>query len=588
MLQNLIASLDARPAHPIDRLRHAMLAQTVQPLSPGSIALALTDWLVHLDMYAIKQGELLTQGADQGLRLAAWTASVLRGEHPALCIEPMPHDKRFRDKAWQQWPFNFLYQAFLLQQQWWHEATCDIRGMHPHHASLVNFLVRQMLDMFSPSNFLPTNPQVLDTTFREGGANLLRGANVLVDDMHRMLRGQAPRGTENFLIGKRLAVTPGKVIYRNRLIELIQYAPATAQVKPQPILIVPAWIMKYYILDLQPDDSLVKYMVDRGYTVFMISWKNPGPEERDIGFDDYRRLGVMAALDAVSAIVPGQRVHSIGYCIGGTLLSVAAADMARRNDARLQSMTLFAALTDFSDAGELGLFIDPSQVAYLEDLMWEQGYLGGARMRGVFFFLRPLNLIWSRSVEEYLLGDPREMFDLMAWNADTTNMPYRMHSEYLRRFYLNNDLVQGRFEIDDEPVMLLDIRVPIFTVGTISDHIAPWKSVYKINRLTRTETTFLLTTGGHNAGVVNPPAGSRYRYQIHTRRPNDKYLSAEAFHERAALHDGSWWPTWEAWLAERSGAPATPPRFGAPEMGYPVLMDAPGSYVLERAHGTQD
>jgi polyhydroxyalkanoate synthase len=512
----------------------------------------------------------------------------LRDEHPAPCIEPLPHDKRFRDKAWQQWPFNFLYQAFLLQQQWWHDATCDIRGMHPHHASLVNFLARQMLDMFSPSNFLPTNPQVLDTTLREGGSNLLRGTNVLVDDMRRMLRGQAPRGTENFSIGKRLAVTPGKVIYRNRLIELIQYAPATGQVKPQPILIVPAWIMKYYILDLQPDDSLVKYMVDRGYTVFMISWKNPGPEERDIGFDDYRRLGVMAALDAVNAIVPGQRVHSVGYCIGGTLLSVAAADMARRNDARLQSMTLFATLTDFSDAGELGLFIDPSQVAYLEDLMWEQGYLGGARMRGVFVFLRPLNLIWSRNVEEYLLGDPREMFDLMAWNADTTNMPYRMHSEYLRRFYLNNDLVQGRFEIDDEPVMLLDIRVPIFTVGTTSDHVAPWKSVYKINRLTRTETTFLLTTGGHNVGVVNPPAGSRYRYQIHTRRPNDKYLSAEAFHERAALHDGSWWPTWEAWLAERSGAPAAPPRFGAPEMGYPVLMDAPGSYVLERAHGTQD
>lgn len=583
MLQNVIAALDVHPAHPVDRLWHAMLAGTIQPFSPGSINLAITDWLTHLNMHPAKQGELAAKAADQWLRLINWAACELHGERRAPCIEPLPQDKRFRDEEWQQWPFNLLYQAFLLQQQWWHHATHDIRGMHPHHENLVNFLSRQVLDMVAPSNFLLTNPQAIDVTMEKCGSNLRHGWETFAEDVRHFLRGEPPRGTEDYRVGKRLAVTPGKVIYRNSLIELIQYSPATGRVKPQPVLIVPAWIMKYYILDLQPEDSLVKYLVDCGYSVFMISWKNPGPEERDFGFDDYRRLGVMAALDAIGTIVPDRKIHSVGYCIGGTLLTVAAAHMARVDDDRLQSLTLFAALTDFSEPGQLGLFVDPSQVAYLEDLMWERGYLGGARMRSVFFFLRSLDMIWSRNVQSYLLGKPRKMFDLMAWNADTTNMPCRMHGEYLRRFYLNNDLVEGRFEIDDEPVMLLDIRVPIFAVGTTRDHIAPWKSVYKINRLTRTEVTFLLTTGGHNVGVVNPPGESRYAYQIRTRHPHDKYLSADAFLERSDWHHGSWWPAWEAWLAECSDAPVAPPRLGAPDEGYPILTDAPGKYVFESA-----
>lgn len=582
MLQNLIATFDSHPAHSADRLRHAMLAWTIQPLSPGSIVLAFTDWYVHLGMYAAKQGELVLKGSDWWLHLGNWTVRELQGEHPPPCIEAQPSDHRFLDERWRQWPFNFIYQAFLLREQWWHSATHRVRGMHPHHKGLVSFLIRQTLDVMSPSNFLLTNPEAIGVTIEEHGQNLQRGLAAFWDDTRRFLHGQAPRDTEAYTVGRELAVTPGKVVYRNRLIELIQYAPSTSQVRPQPVLIVPAWIMKYYILDLQPDDSLVKYLVDRGYTVFMISWKNPGPEEREISFDDYRRLGVMAALDAVGAIIPKEKVHGVGYCLGGTLLTVAAAQMARTDDDRLQSLTLFAAQTDFSDPGELGLFIDPSQVAYLEDLMWEQGYLGGASMRGVFVFLHSLDLIWSRYVREYLLGAPRKTFDLIAWNADATNMPYRMHSEYLRHFYLNNDLAQGRFEIDGEPVMLLDIRIPIFAVGTTRDHIAPWKSVYTINRLTRTEVTFALTTGGHNVGVVNPPAQGRYAYQIHTRQPSEKYMPADVFHERLDWHDGSWWPAWESWLAARSGElSAPPPRIGAPEEGYPVLMPAPGQYVLE-------
>lgn len=583
MFDNLANALDVHPAHPADRLRHAMMAHATQAISPASLVLAWADWGLHLGMYQGKQLELAAKGADKWARLGQWAWRELRGEDPEPCIAPLPHDKRFNDPEWQEWPFSLFYQSFLLQQQWWHVATTDVRGIRPHDQNLVHFMSRQMLDVFAPSNFLATNPKVLRATMETGGANLRQGFEYWAEDVRRFVEGAPPRGTEAFPVGEKLAITPGKVVYRNRLMELIQYAPATKTVKPEPILFIPAWIMKYYILDLQPQDSLVRWLVDQGYTVFMVSWKNPGPEERDVAFDDYRRLGIMAALDAVGAILPQRKVHAVGYCIGGTLLTVAAAAMAREDDDRLATVTTFAAQTDFSDPGELGLFVDPSQAAYLEDLMWEQGYLGGARLRGLFFFLKSLDLIWSRYIREYLLGEQRSTFDLMAWNADTTNLPYRMHSEYLRRFYLNNDLAQGNFEVEDEPVAVMDIRVPIFAVATTRDHIAPWESVYKIIRLSRTEVTFVLTAGGHNVGVVNPPDQNRYRFQIHTSKPSDKYLSPQAFTEREDWHDGSWWPRWELWLAEHSGKAVAPPRLGAPRKGYPALTDAPGTYVFESA-----
>jgi polyhydroxyalkanoate synthase len=340
--------------------------------------------------------------------------------------------------------------------------------------------------------------------------------------------------------------------------------------------------MKYYILDLSPQNSLVKYLVEQGFTVFMISWKNPTPDDRDLGMEDYRQQGVMAAIDAVCAIVPGGKVHTVGYCIGGTLLSIAAAAMAGRSDERLASVTLFAAQTDFTDAGELMLFIDESQLAFLEDMMWEQGFLDSAQMAGAFQLLRSNDLVWSRMVHEYLMGDREPMIDLMAWNADATRMPYRMHSEYLRHLFLDNDLAEGRYRAAGRPIALNDIHVPIFSVGTLRDHVAPWHSVHKIHLLTDTEVTFLLASGGHNAGIVSEPGRDGKSYQVMTKDPSEHYLDPDAWVATAPRKEGSWWPEWVAWLAARSGEPVSPPEVGAPEAGLPPLCDAPGDYVRQR------
>ncbi|HEU0199374.1 MAG TPA: alpha/beta fold hydrolase, partial [Burkholderiaceae bacterium] len=375
----------------------------------------------------------------------------------------------------------------------------------------------------------------------------------------------------------------GKVVFRNRLIELIQYSPATDKVHPEPVLIVPAWIMKYYILDLSPQNSLVKYLVDSGHTVFCISWKNPGPAERNRGMEDYLRMGLMDAIDAVAAIVPGQKIHATGYCLGGTLLSIAAAMMARDADDRLASMTLLAAQTDFSEPGELALFIDDSEVTFLEDIMFDRGFLSAGKMAGAFELLRSNDLVWSRIVREYLLGERQPMSDLMAWNADSTRLPYRMHSEYLRRMYLHNDLANARYRAGGKPIALSDIQVPIFAVGTATDHVAPWRSVYKLHQLTDAEVTFALTTGGHNAGIVVGAHNPGRRFQVMTRpRNHNKYMDADTYLAQATHKEGSWWREWQTWLAVRSGAPAAPPALGAPARGYAVLADAPGTYVLEK------
>jgi polyhydroxyalkanoate synthase len=339
--------------------------------------------------------------------------------------------------------------------------------------------------------------------------------------------------------------------------------------------------MKYYVLDLSAHNSLVRYLVDQGHTVFMISWKNPTAEDRDLGLDDYRRLGVMAALDAIGAIVPERRVHAVGYCLGGTLLAIAASAMARDGDDRLASATLLAAQTDFTEPGEIMLFLNETEVAFLEDMMWDRGYLDSYQMAGAFQLLRSSDLIWSRSVHEYLLGRRQEMSDLMAWNADATRMPYRMHSEYLRRLLLDNDLAQGRYEVDGRPITISDIRVPIFAVATLRDHVAPWTSAYKIHLLTDTDVTFVLTSGGHNAGIVSEPGHPRRSYQIALKRERDIYVDPGTWHTTTPTREGSWWPEWVSWLRRHSSDKVQPPPMGAPDKGYPALEDAPGRYVLQ-------
>jgi polyhydroxyalkanoate synthase len=566
----------------LDRSVHAATARFTGGLSPAALAEAYMDWAIHLAAAPGKQVLLLQKALKKTARFVRYATDCAISDQPSgHCIEPLAQDRRFEGEAWQQWPFNIVHQAFLLNQQWWHNATTGVRGVTARHENLVQFMARQLLDVFSPTNFLPTNPEVLKKTAQEGGANLLRGLVNLGEDWDRIAGGKRPIGADAFVPGRNVAITPGKVVCRNRLIELIQYAPATQRVRPEPVLIVPAWIMKYYILDLSEHNSLIRYLTGQGYTVFAISWKNPGLEDRELGMDDYRSLGVMAALDAISAIVPRRRIHATGYCLGGTLLSIAAAAMSRDGDERLATVNFFAAQTDFKEAGELTLFVNESQLTFLEDMMWEQGFLDSTQMAGAFQTLRSNDLVWSRIVHEYLMGERRPMTDLMAWNADATRMPYRMHSEYLRKLFLNNDLAEGRFQVAGRAVALTDIRAPIFAVGTEQDHVAPWRSAYKIHLLTDTTVTFVLTGGGHNAGIVSEPGHRGRAYRVMTQPSDAPYVDPEGWVAAAEKKDGSWWPEWIGWLGLHSGAPVNPPPMGAPGAGYKPLADAPGTYVMQ-------
>jgi poly[(R)-3-hydroxyalkanoate] polymerase subunit PhaC len=564
----------------LDRAMTAEIARFTGGLSPAALALAFADWAIHL---AASPGKKLALGGEvlrDVSRLADMSVHWATKFKPWSLIKPPPHDHRFTDPDWSLAEFNLLAQSFLFGEKWWHSATTDVRGVARSNAAIVDFTLRQCLDTLAPSNFALLNPEVLRKIMETGGGNFLAGWHHWIEDFRSLLAGAKP--ATNFVVGQDVATTKGKVVYRNELIELIQYEPTTATVRPEPVLIVPAWIMKYYILDLSPHNSLVKFLVDNGFSVFTISWRNPTPECRALSFEDYRKLGVDAAIAAINEIVPATPIHAAGYCLGGTLLSIAAARLARERPDCLRSVTLLAAQTDFTEAGELTLFINESQVAFLEDMMSERGVLDTTQMAGAFQILRSNDLIWSRVIRDYLLGEREQLSDLMSWNADATRMPYRMHSEYLRKLFLNNDLAEGRYRVEDKPVALSDLHAPMFVVGTQRDHVAPWRSTHKIHFLAAdADMTYVLTSGGHNAGIVAPPNEEGHSYQILTKQADGPYVGPDEWIKLAPHHEGSWWLEWVRFLEGHSDKPVAPPSMGASQDGAP-LPDAPGDYVLQR------
>ncbi len=573
---------DRTYAHPhdlLDRVTHAAMANLTAGVSPHSILSAWGDWALHLARAPGRQLELAQRAQINAYKVAANAAGLASGDAGDGPFQPKSYDHRFADEAWAQPPFNICKQAYLSAQDWWDAATDDVRGLSPKDADRVRFQMRQGLDVISPSNFPWSNPEILQETMRSGGMNLVEGALHVWHDMFHMATQIHEAQPDGFEVGTDLASTPGKVVYRNELLELIQYEPSTKKVHAEPVLFVPAWIMKYYILDLSAHNSMVRYLVDQGFTVFMISWRNPDAEQADLSLEDYRINGFLAALAAINAIVPDRKVHVNGYCLGGTLTAIAAAVMARNGDDRLASITLMAAQVDFAEAGELLLFVDDSQVAFLEDLMWYQGYLDRPQMTRTFTTIRAEDLIYTRAVRRYFLGQDDLPTDLTVWNNDTTRMPARMHSDYLRSLVLENRLSAGRFAVEDKVVALKDIDTPLFVVGTETDHIAPWRSVYKTRLFTDSDLHFVLTKGGHNGGILSEPGHKRRHYRIGRRSGDDMYQGPDTWVEDHEPIEGSWWPAMADWLASHSSGQVSPPAMGNAKAGYKPLCDAPGTYI---------
>jgi polyhydroxyalkanoate synthase subunit PhaC len=573
-------SLDSQESAELARALRAQLATVTGGLAPDMYANAWWDWYLNLAKEPPKQLEIMQDALAK--TIDNWTFALRAiGGQP---LPPAEDDNRFDGDAWAQWPFNVYAHSYRNYSDWWQKAWSGVPGVAPESERTLDFVARNALEAVSPAHYLATNPELLDTTRAEAGQNLVRGFHYWLEDIKRTLGGTEPVETEKFAVGRDVAATPGKVVLRNDLIELIQYSPATETVFAEPILIVPAWIMKYYILDLSARNSLVKHLVSQGHTVFIVSWKNPHESDRGLGMDDYLRLGIRAALDAVSRIVPERKIHTVGYCIGGTLLSIAAAVYAAEGDQRLASMTLLAAQQDFSEPGELSVFISPSQLDMLESVMQRTGVLKSEQMGAAFALLRSRDLLWAPAVDSYVRGKRASPNDLMAWNADGTRMACRMHAQYLRQLYLNNALARGEFQAEGRRVDLAAIKIPMFVVGTETDHVAPWQSTYKARGLTRsTDYTYLLTSGGHNAGIVSGAVHPRRRHRVRTWLNATDTLTPQEWFDTTEPRAGSWWPVWQHWLAEHSTqARVSPPPLGSAAAGYPPIGDAPGEYVLQR------
>ncbi|MFD2207400.1 PHA/PHB synthase family protein [Kiloniella antarctica] len=485
-------------------------------------------------------------------------------------------DRRFKDEAWEDNPFfNFIKQSYLLTADSIHKSVKDVEGLDESHALKVDFYTKQFLDALSPSNFLITNPEILKATAETGGQNLLQGLENLIADLDK---GRIKMTDEDaFTLGENIATTPGEVIYQNELMQLIQYAPTTDKTHTRPLMIIPPWINKFYILDLKAKNSFVKWAVEQGFTVFMISWINPDAKLAEKSFEDYMIKGPLAALDAIEQATGSKEVNAIGYCLGGTLLASTLAYMAEKKDTRIKSGTFFVTMTDFTEAGELRVFIDEDQLVALEKRMAEQGYLDGVEMGTTFNMLRSNDLIWSFVVNNYLLGKTPFPFDLLYWNSDTTRMPAKMHSFYLRNMYLDNKLIQpGAIELDNTPIDLGKVTVPTFMISAKEDHIAPWKSTYANTQHFSGKKEFVLAASGHIAGIINPPAAGKYSHWINKETPEtpDEWL------DNAVEHPGSWWGHWAQWAKKKSGKliPARTPGAGKLKS----IEPAPGSYVRIR------
>lgn len=515
--------------------------------------------------------------------MALWQNSMLKmfGQQPVPVVQPQKTDRRFRHEDWEN---NFLYdyvkQSYLIAARHLHHSMGNVEGMDEKTAKKVDFYTRQYIDALSPSNFLLTNPEALRETVSSGGQNLVKGLNNLLDDLSRG-NGEQLRvkmtDPDAFRLGENIASTKGKVVFQNDIMQLIQYEPLTKKVHATPLLIIPPWINKYYILDLRENNSFIRWAVEQGHTVFVISWVNPDATLAHKRFEDYLSEGSVAALDVIEGITGESQANVIGYCLGGTLLACTLAWLATQGRDRISSATFFVTMIDFEKPGELEVFIDEQQVGALEKKMEERGYLEGSEMATTFNMLRANDLIWSFVVNNYLLGKDPFPFDLLHWNGDSTRMPAAMHSFYLRNMYLKNLLRKpGGITLAGIPIDITKVKVPAYFISTVEDHIAPWSSTYAGARLLKGPVRFVLGGSGHIAGIINPPAANKYGYWI-----NEKScVTAEDWLAGATQHPGSWWTDWGRWVSDQAGAqvPARVPGKGK----YKALEDAPGSYVQRR------
>lgn len=493
-------------------------------------------------------------------------------------------DRRFKHEDWDQQPtFNAIKQSYLLASKWLRDQVQGVEGLDEHTAEKVEFFTERYLEAMSPTNFAATNPAVIEKVVETKGANLVHGLKNMLEDLEAGKGELRIRMTDTsaFKLGENVATTPGKVVFQNRMFQLIQYMPSTDKVLKRPLLVVPPWINKYYIMDLQPKNSLLKWLVDQGHSVFVVSWVNPDSSYADTTFDDYVTQGVMAAVDAVEQATGESEINMIGYCIGGSLLATSLAYMKEKGDERVKSATFFTTMIDFAKPGELGVFIDEEQICGLEKRMEETGYLDGSQMAGAFNLMRANDLIWSFYINNYLLGNDPRPFDLLYWNSDSTRMPAKMHAWYLRNFYLENNLCKpGGVTIDGVPIDISKVDIPVCFVSAVEDHIAPWRSTYSGAQLFSGDVRFILGGSGHIAGIINPPAAGKYNYRVTDDLPEDP----ESWAKEAEVVEGSWWPEWDRWvkaLANDKVAARTPG-----DRGMPILEDAPGSYVKRTLNDT--